>query len=408
MIMEFYREAEKNLEISAKTQVLVAGGGIAGVAAAIAAARNGSEVLLLEREYGLGGLATLGLIAIYLPLDDGLGEQVIYGIGEELLKLSILHGCEGASPDAWLKKSSLEERKKSRYVAQFNPVMFALEMESMLCRLGVKILYGSVATAVVKENDRIKGVIIENKSGRSVISCDVCIDCTGDADIAHLAGADTALHGRGNGLADWYYYRDGSNVKLKMFGLADLPNIDEKPEEGASDPYGNVMVTSLANMRFSGVDGPELSDAVQQAHRKMYEDILAGKEKNKDYAPVAMSSIPLVRMSRRVVGEYTMDDSENRIPFEDSIGLTGDWRKPGPCYEIPFRTLYSKKVPNLICAGRTISVTDPMWEITRVIPPCAVTGQAAGTAAALTNDFSRLDVTALQSRLEKQKVRLHI
>ena len=406
--MDIFREEARELRVTASTQVLVVGGGIAGVAAAIAAARNGASVTLLEREYGLGGLATLGLIAIYLPLDDGLGEQVIYGLGEELLRMSIIHGCEGASPKAWLEQSSLEERKKSRFVAQFNPVMFALEMERELRRLGVTILYGSVAVSVVREGDRIAGVVIENKSGRSVVTCDVCIDCSGDADIANLAGAETKLHGRGNGLANWYYYRNSAGVKLKMFGLADLPNIEKRTNGGKSDPYGNVTVASLANMRFSGVDGAELSEAVQEAHRKMYEDIVSEKEKEPGYAPVSMSMIPLVRMSRRIVGEYTMDDSENRVAFEDSIGLTGDWRKPGPCYEIPFRTLYSKKVPNLICAGRIISVTDAMWDITRVIPPCAVTGEAAGTAAAMTNDFTGLSVSALQKKLSEQNVRIHI
>ena len=406
--MDIFREEARELRVTASTQVLVVGGGIAGVAAAIAAARNGASVTLLEREYGLGGLATLGLIAIYLPLDDGLGEQVIYGLGEELLRMSIIHGCEGASPKAWLEQSSLEERKKSRFVAQFNPVMFALEMERELRRLGVTILYGSVAVSVVREGDRIAGVVIENKSGRSVVTCDVCVDCSGDADIANLAGAETKLHSRGNGLANWYYYRNSAGVKLKMFGLADLPNIEKRTNGGKSDPYGNVTVASLANMRFSGVDGAELSEAVQEAHRKMYEDIVSEKEKEPGYVPVSMSMIPLVRMSRRIVGEYTMDDSENRVAFEDSIGLTGDWRKPGPCYEIPFRTLYSKKVPNLICAGRIISVTDAMWDITRVIPPCAVTGEAAGTAAAMTNDFTGLSVSALQKKLSEQNVRIHI
>ena len=156
------------------------------------------------------------------------------------------------------------------------------------------------------------------------------------------------------------------------------------------------------------MDGAELSRAVQEAHAKMFDDILANREKQADYAPVTVSTIPLVRMSRRIAGEYTMDESENRKGVEDSIGLTGDWRKPGPCFELPFRTLYSSKVPNLICAGRNISVTDSLWDVTRVIPPCAVTGQAAGTAAAMTDDFSKLDVKELQSVLEKANVKLHI
>jgi len=108
------------------------------------------------------------------------------------------------------------------------------------------------------------------------------------------------------------------------------------------------------------------------------------------------------------VGAYTLGALENRKYFEDSVGLTGDWRKAGPCYEIPYRTLYTPGVPNLITAGRQISVTDAMWDITRVIPACAVTGEAAGTAAAMTGDFPALDIKALQQRLAESGVKLHI
>ena len=407
--MNKYLEPARELTVTHETEVLVAGGGIAGVAAAMAAARRGAKVTLVEREYLLGGLATLGLIAIYLPIDDGLGNQVIYGIGEELLRMSIRHGCEGAYPKAWLENGSAEERKKMRFVAQFNPHLFALDMEKTLRELGVTILYGTLIASVVKNGNAIAGVVVENKSGRSLITCKTVVDCTGDADVAFQAGAETALHEGGNGLASWYYYFTEGKVKLKMFGLADVPVSKTPPVEKRGDnPYGNVTVTSLTQTRFSGVDGPELSRAVQEAHTKMFEDILSNKKEKADYAPVTISTIPLVRMSRRIVGEYTMDESENRKGFEDSIGLTGDWRKPGPCFELPFRTLYSSTIPNLICAGRNISVTDSLWDVTRVIPPCAVTGEAAGTAAAMTDDFSSLDVKELQKALEEANVKLHI
>ncbi|MCQ2451883.1 MAG: FAD-dependent oxidoreductase [Oscillospiraceae bacterium] len=397
------------IPVSAQTDVLVVGGGIAGVSAAMAAARAGAKVTLIEREYGLGGMATLGLIAIYLALDDGLGNQVIRGISEELLLMSIKYGCEGISPEAWLRETTQEERAKNRYVAQFNPNLFALEMEKTLVAMGVKILYGTLACETVMEGNRIQAVVVENKSGRSRITCKNVVDCSGDADVAYLAGAETALHEGGNGLASWYYYQQDGAVKLKMFGLADVPVSATPPEEKKGDnPYGNATVTSLTNMRFSGVDAEELSEAVIQAHTKMYEDILARKAEDPNYAPVSTSSIPLVRMSRRICGEYTLDEAENRVAFDDSIGCTGDWRKRGPAFEIPYRTLYSAKVPNLICAGRIISVTDRMWDVTRVIPPCAVTGEAAGLAAAMTDDFSKLDVKELQKRLVENNVQIHI
>jgi hypothetical protein len=401
------KEPEREIRVSSSCEALVAGGGIAGVAAAIAAARNGKDVVLLEKEYGLGGMATLGLITIYLPLCDGEGRQIVFGLGEELLKLSIKHGAEANYPKAWLEGGALSERIEHRYITQFNPHIFALEVEALLRSLGVRILYGTVVVGAVREGNRISALITENKSGRSAITADSVIDATGDADVCALAGAETALHEGGNGLASWYYYFDGNRVNLKMFGLADVAPGDEPANDG--DAYDAVKVESLdKSFRFSGIDGEELSRAVIIAHEKMFADILAHREKNEEYAPVTISSIPLVRMSRRIVGACTLDESENRRRAEDSIGMTGDWRKRGPAFEIPFGTLYTPKIKNLLAAGRDISVTDSMWDITRVIPPCAVTGEAAGTAASLSDDFPALDVGKLQDKLRGQGVRIHL
>jgi hypothetical protein len=408
---QYITEPERQTEIVTRCDVLVAGGGIAGMAAAIAAARNGAKVILLEREYGLGGMATLGLVTIYLPLCDGEGEQLVFGLGEELLRLSIVHGAEAAYPKAWLENGTPEERIKNRYITQFNPHLFALEAEKLMAGLGITILYGSAAVGVAKDGGRIAAVIIENKSGRSAIGVKSVIDCTGDADVCHLAGAPTVLYGRGNGLANWYYYFSEGRVSLKMFGLADIaPSRKKAAAENGSGvvPKDTAMVESLdKGLRFSGVDGFELSRVVLAGHRKMYEDILKCREGAPDYVPTQASMIPLVRMSRRLAGAYTMDESENRKHMADSIGMTGDWRKRGPAFELPFGTLYCREVPNLLAAGRDISVTDAMWDITRVIPPCAVTGEAAGTAAAMTDDFQFMDVAALQKRLSEQGVRLH-
>jgi hypothetical protein len=405
----FIVEPERKTGIGASCDVLVVGGGIAGIAAAMAAARGGSDVILLEREYALGGMATLGLVTIYLPLCDGEGHQLVYGIGEELLKLSIRHGAEANYPKAWLEGGSTEERIEHRYITQFNPHLFALSCEEVLGHLGVRILYGSAACAVTKDADRISSVIIENKSGRSAISVGSVIDCTGDADICHLSGARTSLHTGGNGLASWYYYYSRGKNSLKMFGLADIvPGDEPAAQKDGKGDYEAAIVESIdENIRFSGVNGEELSRAVVTAHGKMYEDILSGHAKDPEYVPVTISTIPLVRMSRRLVGVYEMDESEDRLHMKDSIGMTGDWRKRGPAFEIPFGTLYGPEVKNLLAAGRDISVTDAMWDITRVIPPCAVTGEAAGTAAAMTSDFTTLSIPDLQEKLVSQGVKLH-
>lgn len=130
-------------------------------------------------------------------------------------------------------------------------------------------------------------------------------------------------------------------------------------------------------------------------------------EDGEDYVPVTIPTIPQLRMTRKLIGEYTLSDKEMHTYFEDSVGMVSDWRKRGPVYEVPFRTLYSKEIKNLIMAGRCTSVTESMWDIMRVIPCCAVTGEAAGVAASMADDFSSLDVSALQKKLKEKGVILH-
>ena len=125
-----------------------------------------------------------------------------------------------------------------------------------------------------------------------------------------------------------------------------------------------------------------------------------------EHALSSIAMIPQVRMTRRLNGKYVQDEDEMHKEFSDSVGLFPDWRKRGPVYELPFGTLYGK-TENLIVAGRHISVTDSMWDITRVIPVCAVSGQAAGTAAAICSNFSKIDISRLQKLLSKDGVVLH-
>ena len=112
-------------------------------------------------------------------------------------------------------------------------------------------------------------------------------------------------------------------------------------------------------------------------------------------------------MTRRIVGEYTFTLDDDRKYFEDSVGLYSNWRKRGPVYELPLRTLYSSKIKNLTAAGRCISVDDEMWEISRVIPCCSVMGEAAGIVAALTDDIPSLDVKEVPKILHERGVKLH-
>lgn len=381
--------------------VLVAGGGFGGISAALAAARQGKKVILLEKEYILGGLGTAGIVTIYLPLCDGLGHQISFGIVEELFRLSISMGAEDRYPDNWLDSDDESRRniRNKRFEVRYNPSLFAMLVEKLLIENGVEILYGTYAVAAHKENDKITAVIVENKSGRQAIAVKSVVDATGDADIAKFAEAPTATFGKGNVLAAWYYRYGKDGYNLQMLGCCDVP--DEESRDGNK-------VQRLVDRRFSGLDGKEISEQTIMSHTSTLNDIKKRRADDPTLIPTMIATIPQLRMTRRIDGEYVLDESEVHTYFEDSIGMVSDWRKRGPAFEVPFRTLYSAKVKNLICAGRCTSVTDDMWDIMRVIPCCAVTGEAAGTAAALTDDFSALEVKVLQQKLVEKGVKLHL
>lgn len=382
--------------------VLVCGGGFAGIAAALAAARLNKKVILVEKEYALGGLGTLGLITIYLALCDGFGRQVSFGLAEELLRLSIKLGAENnLGKNWWGEENSSRTEKDNRYEACFNPHMFAILAEQEMLKSNVNILYGTYAVKTDVVNDKINAVIAENKSGRFGIKATSVVDATGDADIANFASAPVDTFKQGNILAAWYYsYCNKNGYRIKPLGFCDVPD-EQKTEDN--------KVELLNNRRFLGLDGQEISEYVALSHKAILEDVIKiRKDAGEDYVPVTIPTIPQLRMTRKLVGEYVLSDKETHTYFEDSIGMVSDWRKRGPVYEVPFRTLYSKKIKNLIMAGRCTSVTEAMWDIMRVIPCCSVTGQAAGTAAALSNDFSKLDIRVLQNVLKENKVILHL
>lgn len=377
--------------------VAVCGGGFAGISAALAAAREGKNVILFEKEYILGGLGTAGLIAIYLPLCDGLGHQVSFGIAEELLKLSITYGAEGRYPENWIHGIDGKTEKGKRYQVQYNPQLFAILAEKLLAENNVDILYGSYVVGVDTESNRITKLYAENKSGRTAYAAHSVVDATGDCDIAHLSGVPTAVFKQGNILAAWYYYSDQTGYHLQMVGVSDVPDAERTGNE--SKP--------LINRRFSGLDGKELSEMICLSHQKTLEHWLKKRETDKNIVLSTISTIPQIRMTRKIVGEYELTHTQMHTYFEDSIGMVSNWKVRGPVYEVPFRTLYNKEMKNLIVAGRCTSVNETLWDVMRVIPCCAVTGQAAGTAAAMTDDFSTLDVSKLQQKLRENGVVIH-
>lgn len=397
MDMNTVFEPARELPVRGEYDVFVAGGGIAGVSAALAAARNGAKVLLTEKQCMLGGLATAGLVAFYLAICDGQGRQVCYGIPEELLKLSMRH-CGKLSdyynPEPWVNNGNFEDRKRVRYQVQFNPQTFAIAMERLLREEGVQILYDTTICDVIKDKNRIAAVVVENKSGRSAYLVKSVVDATGDADICERADVPTEVYREKNILAAWSYAYSQGEVKIKTVGATDTPAASSEGEK-------------LSERRFSGIDGEENSEMVQMAHQIVLDRAIRSRSEDDSYEIVTLPTMPQLRMTRRIVGEYALDASEMHKEFADSIGLIPNWKKRGPVYEIPFRTLYNAEVENLLCVGRCISVTDEMWDISRVIPPCAVTGQAAGTAAAMSSNFAEISVEQLQDALRGAGVVLH-
>ncbi len=380
-----------------KYDVAVCGGGFAGISAALAAAREGKKVVLFEKEYMLGGLGTAGLIAIYLPLCDGFGHQVSFGIAEELLKLSVTYGAEGRYPENWLENVGTRTEKDKRYMVQYNPQVFAIVAEKLLMDSGVDILYGSYVVDVELHEQRISRLYVENKSGRTAYEIGSVVDATGDCDIAKFAGAPTTTYEQGNVLAAWYYYSNENGYNMQQLGASDAP--EEERSENDEKP--------LIDRRFTGLDGKEISEMVCLSHQITLSHWLKKREADPKAVISTLATIPQIRMTRKIVGDYELAYNEEHTYFEDSIGMVSNWRRRGPVYEVPFRTLYSREVKNLIVAGRCTSVDEPLWELMRVIPCCAVTGQAAGTAAAMTDDFSSLDVSALQKKLQAAGVVLH-
>ena len=374
--------------------IVVVGGGIAGCAAALSAVRMGRKVLLLEKMTMLGGLATAGHIVIYLPLDDGYGRQVIGGIAEELLRLSVKYSYTD-DIDHWKENSK-------RYETRFNGPIYALALEELLLKEGVDILYDSLFVGALMEDGWCRAVMVENKSGREVYYCNAVIDASGDAEVLDRIGLPTPA--AENSLAIWCYCtRGGQKHLLKRGGAAEhdlhlltLGNIDTKAQK-------HIVVEP-----YYGDSARNINRFILDGHKRL----LGVVKDDKDLVLASLPSMAQIRMARRIEGAYLLDDKDSGAHFEDNIGATGDWRRPNPVYEIPYRCLYTPQIRNVLAAGRCIAAEREAWQVTRVIPPAAVTGEAAGVAAAIcaTEALAVQDipVARIRSRLAEVGVMLDV
>ena len=348
--------------------VVVVGGGIAGCAAALAAAREGRRALLLEKMTMLGGLGTAGHIVIYLPLCDGYGHQVIGGIAEELLLLSTKYSFHDDVVH-WREKGK-------RYETRYDGPAYALALEELLENAGVTVLYDTLAVTPVMNDRRCEAIVAENKSGRLAYRCRAVVDATGDAEVFFRIGVPCEC--AENNLAIWCYCtRGGKGHILERGGagnlglnLLTLGNIDKSAH------------SDIVRRPYFGDSAENINRFIHDGHRRLLDLV----KEDPDLVLASLPSMPQIRMARRIKGAYTLTEADLGVHFGDNIGATGDWRRPNPVYEIPYRALYTQEADNIFAAGRCISSTGVAWEVTRVIPPAAVTGQAAGTAAAMLAD----------------------
>ena len=419
-------EPAKKIKVFRETDVVVVGGGPAGVGAAVAASRNGVNTVLVERYGHLGGMATGGLVLDIPHLSDGSKKQQIAGLCQEMIdRLDILGGAFHP------KKGELgsNEEKLVRYYQKWfhgakddnvrlnvivDPEMLKCVFNDMVVDAGVDLLLHSWGSRAITENNNVDGVVFESKSGRLAIRGKIIIDCTGDGDIFASAGAD---------------YDDSLDPDLRISKLALVFRIGQVDydkysafKESNKKEYNNI-IKDLANSN-DGIYRSILSRALP--HRSPREDIvwvnnwikglsamnvedLTWVEVNvrkamllmhdafKKYVPGFEQSFIIdtasqigTRGSRRLIGVHvvTGEDIRSGKPFDDTIAVFPHHSrkitaKGHPHIYIPYRALVPCKMEGLLVAGRCFSSDQIANDAYNIIPHSIAMGQAAGTAAAL-------------------------
>lgn len=396
--------------------IIVVGGGVSGVAAAVQAARACKKVLLIEKSQKLGGLATLGLINWFVPMCNGRGKQIIFGMAEEMLRNALTYGygeinadfVDGRISDEKLKAYKESGKKPPRYCAPISAEIYALLLTEMCIKAGVELSFDSVLSVpVTEESDgkvKVKGVVIENKSGREYYTADMFVDATGDCDLIYRAGVPTAQ--RGN-----FHTYIGFKITLDTCKAAvDSGNIQSaigKISGGNATLYGTGHPEGIP--LYYGTKSEEVNRYLVTNQLEMLEKLKKDDRLSRDV--VTLPGMCQFRTTRRIDGDYVLKEDDIYRHFDDSVGAICDFDRRDFLYEIPYRTLVSSKADNLITCGRTAAGDGYAWDVIRVIPPAIITGQAAGFACAQAIDeavsITEIDIKKLQSSLEAANVLIH-
>jgi hypothetical protein len=455
--MDYVVEAEKKTPVSYDADVVVLGGGPGGTSAAIAAARNGADVLVVERSNCLGGTTTGGLMtrmdvshAIWGKIPHE--KRVVQGI-----YLEIIERCEKLG--GFIEEYEVKKRLAGMLsgVECFDPQILKFVLQEMAEEEGIRLLYHTLAVDSVVEDRELKVVIIENKSGRQAVRGRVFIDATGDGDVAVKAGAKYEVGRESDGMLQpvtMTFRIGGVDVEevFKTYGRKQkiyrekvphnahpyLKEVEEAKREGVySFPTGRfwfhltpVEGTVYVNTtRIHGIDPTKAEDTTRaevEGLRQVMQLMNFVRKYMKGFENsylVDVGSYIGVRESRRITGEYilTRDDVLNARKFPDAIAagsaridihdVKGAWSElvappEGEYYQIPYRCILAKGLENVLAVGRCISTTHDAQGATRMVPTTIAVAQGAGTASALTlktgTSLRDIDVFELQNILIAQ------
>ncbi len=421
----------KTIEHVMETEVLVIGGGSAGFGAAVAAARNGADTILIDRAGMLGGMATAGLVGPFMTCyDDDAKEQIVKGIFDELcVRAEEKGGAIHPSRVEGMTSYSSYYVRSHRHVTPFMSETLAIVMEDMVLEAGARILYNVQFCDCIVKDGKIDYVLVSMKDGMTAIKAKTYIDCTGDADVACAGGVPTWLGDEKDGVMQpvTMFFEVGHIDREKFIGELEgrinelgIPGencwswyIKEAKKNGdwtlERNEVGNYEQPvegrfKINTTRIAYIDATKTEDITKAliAGRKQVQEVLAFLKKYvpgcSDIQLLQVASALGVRETRHIAGKYklTTQDILARKHFEDaictfayaidihnSVGGGATFQQVNQYYTIPYRCLVPENCHNLLVAGRCISGSSEAAASYRVIPACIATGQAAGTAAAL-------------------------
>lgn len=392
----------KKLVQKKEYDIIVCGGGVAGVAASVTAAKYGNSVLLIEKSNVLGGLATMGLINLFVPMCNGRGKQIVFGLCEKWVRMSAEYGYD-TIPDVW-KAGEPKEPTNVRYFQRYSPYIFALQLTEEIQKCGADLLFDCIACDPVMDGNICKGVITESKSGTEYYGCKMLIDVTGDCDVLRRGGVPVIT-------GENFYTYAGKMINLdtckKAIDEQDIRLAFTNVNGGRINLWGDNQPEDIP--RWSGLTVGEVTDYLVRNQMHVLSNIKGDNRKSREIAMLPM--MPQFRTTACLRGDYSLSVHDVYKHFDDSICAINDFEHRDHLFEVPLRTITRKDYPNMLTAGRSASGTGYGWDLLRVIPPAIITGQAAALAAsqALREQVAvaNVDIRKLQSSLEKENIMVH-